>query len=152
MSKLSDDLYKIIVKNTPLITMDLIIVYQNKILLGKRINEPAKNYWFVPGGRILKDEKLEKACLRLTKIELGFEIQLNKFMFHMISEHHYRNNLFNDEFSTHCICISYIHELTNEEYKNINITDQHDDISWLSKDEIILRNDVHENVKKYFSK
>ena len=29
---------------------------QNEVLVGLRINSPAKNYWFTPGGRIFKNE------------------------------------------------------------------------------------------------
>ncbi len=52
---LNDSLFKTIVANTPLISIDLIIQNsQKKILLGKRINRPAQGYWFVPGGRVRK--------------------------------------------------------------------------------------------------
>jgi colanic acid biosynthesis protein WcaH len=44
-----------IIKLTPLISIDLIIKDQKRrILMGKRINNPAANSWFVPGGRIKK--------------------------------------------------------------------------------------------------
>ena len=38
------------IKNTPLVAIDLIIENDSgEILLGKRNNNPAKNFWFVPG-------------------------------------------------------------------------------------------------------
>ena len=54
---LDKDTFSTVIQNTPLISIDLIV--ENKkgqILLGKRVNEPALGYWFVPGGRIFKDE------------------------------------------------------------------------------------------------
>lgn len=36
-----------IIQNTPLISIDLIVTNRaNQVLLGKRVNEPAKNFWF----------------------------------------------------------------------------------------------------------
>jgi len=64
--------FKTVIASTPLIAIDLIVVNERKeILLGKRLNQPAKNYWFVPGGRILKNETLDNAFKRLTLTELG---------------------------------------------------------------------------------
>ena len=53
------DTFKTVIKSTPLISLDLIVKNsEDKILLGKRLNRPAKNYCFVPGSRVLKDESL----------------------------------------------------------------------------------------------
>ena len=53
--RLETELFKSIVEHTPLISIDLIIRNEDgKALLGQRLNRPAQNYWFVPGGRILK--------------------------------------------------------------------------------------------------
>ena len=38
------------VENAPLVSIDLCLVCQGQILLGKRNNEPLKGYWFTPGG------------------------------------------------------------------------------------------------------
>ena len=50
-----------LIKKAPLIAIDLCIVHKRCILLGKRINNPAKNFFFVPGGRVLKNEKIKNA-------------------------------------------------------------------------------------------
>jgi colanic acid biosynthesis protein WcaH len=42
--------FKIIIENTPLVSIDLCIVCDSQILLGKRENEPLKGVWFTPGG------------------------------------------------------------------------------------------------------
>ena len=47
---LSKSVFKNIIASTPLVALDFIIEYDNCFLLGKRINEPAKGYYFVPGG------------------------------------------------------------------------------------------------------
>ena len=147
---LSDNEFFDIIKLTPLVAIDLLISYKSKILLGRRLNQPAKGYYFIPGGRIFKGEKLEKACLRLTQNEIGFEILLNKFIFHMNTQHIYPNNFFNEDFSTHYVCLCYKYNLSDDEFKNINIDQQHDNVLWLSKDEILKNDLVHLNTKNYF--
>lgn len=71
-------LFKTIVNYAPLISIDL-IVYNSKseVLLGKRINPPAKNYYFVPGGRVYKNEKIADAFDRICQSELGCEIEFS---------------------------------------------------------------------------
>ncbi|HGY7193620.1 TPA: NUDIX domain-containing protein, partial [Escherichia coli] len=57
---LDDNAFKNIIRNTPLISIDLIIQNEkDEYLVGKRNNRPARGFWFVPGGRILKDESLD---------------------------------------------------------------------------------------------
>ena len=43
------------------------------LLLVKRANEPAKNQWAFPGGRVERGEKLEAAARRELKEETGME-------------------------------------------------------------------------------
>ena len=48
-----------VVRFTPLIAIDLIVENtRGEFLLGQRTNRPARGYWFVPGGRVQKDESL----------------------------------------------------------------------------------------------
>jgi colanic acid biosynthesis protein WcaH len=71
---LSDETFKSVIQHTPLISIDLIVRNeQDEVLLGKRVNAPAKDYWFVPGGRVRKNETLDDAFIRLVKEELGIE-------------------------------------------------------------------------------
>lgn len=61
-----------VVRSTPLISIDLIVENTpGEFLLGKRLNRPAQGYWFVPGGRVQKDEPLHVAFERLTETEPG---------------------------------------------------------------------------------
>ncbi|MCV5153638.1 GDP-mannose mannosyl hydrolase, partial [Escherichia coli] len=56
-----------VVRSTPLVCLDFIVENsRGEFLLGKRTNRPAQGYWFVPGGRVQKDETLEAAFERLT--------------------------------------------------------------------------------------
>ncbi len=50
--EITDDQLLEVIKNAPLVSIDIIVKNKDgKILLGFRNNEPAKNTWFIPGGR-----------------------------------------------------------------------------------------------------
>lgn len=61
-----------VVNAAPLVAVDLAVIRAGReVLLGYRNNRPAQGFWFVPGGRILKDEKIGAALLRVAQKELG---------------------------------------------------------------------------------
>ena len=50
---LNNDEFAQVVRNAPLVAIDLIIRDpEQRVLVGLRMNEPAKGKWFVPGGTI----------------------------------------------------------------------------------------------------
>ena len=63
--------FKTVIENTPLVSIDLCMICNGQILLGKRSNEPLKGIWFTPGGRIHKNETWQHALLRIVEVELG---------------------------------------------------------------------------------
>lgn len=148
---LSDKEFSNIIELTPLVSIDFIIKYNDMFLLGKRNNEPAKNYYFVPGGRIFKNEKLEEACKRLSKKELGIIINFNQLEFLTNTQHIYNNNVFDNNFNTHYVCLAYIYQLKEEEYNKICFDDQHSELLWLSKHEILNNKKVHINTINYIN-
>jgi colanic acid biosynthesis protein WcaH len=59
------DQYREILERMPLLCVDVIVTNgDGEILLVKRVNEPLKGSWWVPGGRVLKGESLEEAARR----------------------------------------------------------------------------------------
>ena len=129
---LEKNLFSNIIENTPLISIDLIVKNQNdEILLGQRLNKPAKDSWFVPGGRIYKDEPIEKAFQRLTQIELGKSLTIENAKFLGVYQHFYDNNVFNDDFSTHYIVLGF--EIVIIEKLSLD-TIQHKNQKWFKKE------------------
>jgi colanic acid biosynthesis protein WcaH len=147
---LSQDDYYFVGSKSNLTSIDLIIHHNKKYLVGKRINNPAKGYYFVPGGVIHKTEKIKQAFKRLTLKELGFEIDQQDFKFLTISQHWYKNNFRDNAYGTHYISLAYQKELSDNEFLKINIYDQHSDSKWLTKEEILIDNTVHPYTKGFF--
>lgn len=66
--------YKKIVELMPIMVIDYLIYENDKsnnILLVKRNNEPLKDQWWVPGGRIFKNESVNKSSKRILRKETG---------------------------------------------------------------------------------
>jgi len=147
---LSKTTFTQIIKNTPLISIDLIIENsEGKILLGKRVNKPAQNDWFVPGGRIFKDEKLDEAFSRTTTSEIGVALKRVEVEFLGLYEHFYADNAFNDEFSTHYIVLAHKFQVNEAEIK---LNNQHEAYQWFDIKELLSRDDVNQYTKNYFLK
>jgi len=137
-----------IIKNTPLISIDLIIENkEGKILLGKRVNEPAKGEWFVPGGRIFKNETLDVAFKRTTSTEIGFPLKREAVKFYGLYEHYYENNVFNDSFSTHYIVLAHKFKVNEDDIK---LNNQHERYQWFKISEILEKSNVNKYTKDYF--
>ena len=85
---LSEEAFATVVQSTPLISIDLIVENaQGEFLLGKRTNRPAQGFWFVPGGRVQKDEPLAEAFARLTQAELGLSLPMTAGRFYGVWQH-----------------------------------------------------------------
>ena len=75
VERLADEEYQHIVDTMPILCVDLVLSDRNcKYLLVKRNNDPLKGKWWVPGGRVFKDESLEEAAVRKAREELSLEI------------------------------------------------------------------------------
>lgn len=65
-----------IVRNVPIVSVDLVVECPEGIVLGRRTNKPARGEWFVPGGRLHKGERLTEAVHRLAAEEVGVEVTI----------------------------------------------------------------------------
>ena len=148
MNKLDSSLFTSIVANTPLISIDLLIRNsQGEVLMGKRINRPAQGKWFVPGGRILKDESIPVAFSRLVYDEIGLSTAINEGRFLGVYEHFYPDNFSGNKFSTHYIVLGY--QLSIDLSLELLPKEQHDIYRWWGIDELLKSDEVHLHSKWY---
>lgn len=146
---LDKEIFQTIVQNTPLVSIDLIIKNaQDQVLLGRRNNRPAQGYWFVPGGRIRKNETLAQAFKRLTCAELDQEFLLGEACFLGVFEHLYTDSIFDSEISTHYIALGY-QLIVDISFDTLPV-DQHHKYQWFAINDLLNDAHVHENTKAYF--
>ncbi|MFT5705975.1 MAG: colanic acid biosynthesis protein WcaH [Oceanospirillaceae bacterium] len=147
---LDKDMFSTVIASTPLVSIDLIVInHLGQALLGKRLNKPAKDYWFVPGGRIVKNESLAEAFKRLTLNELGTEFDIKKASLLGPYDHFYDDNAFGDDFSTHYVAIAYVLEL-DRELTGLPLNIQHAQYQWLDIDRLLKAKLMHLHSKNYF--
>jgi len=65
---------------TPLLTVDAVILYDNKLVLIRRLNPPFENEFALPGGFVEVGETVEAAAVREAKEETGLDIELIKLL------------------------------------------------------------------------
>jgi len=140
--------FKTVVAATPLISIDLLVRDSaGQVLLGKRTNRPAKGFWFVPGGRVLKDESLDCAFKRLLEVELAVVDPVSsKFL--GVYQHFYDDNFSGDHFSTHYLVLAYEVQL---QFELGSLPDgQHSDYCLMTEVELLSSTLVHQHSKWYF--
>ena len=142
---LVDITFKTIIDSAPLISIDILLKKDGKVLLGKRVNKPAQGYFFSMGGRVNKNEAIANAMARIAKNELNIELKyIPKFI--GVFEHFYNDSIY-DNVSTHYVNLAYEYEV--EEIPNLP-TKQHDEYKWFTIDELLQSEQVHKYTKDYF--
>lgn len=141
--------FQTVVRSAPLISLDFVIMNsRQQVLLGLRTNRPAQGYWFVPGGRILKDESIAQAFGRLSKAETGVASNIGAAEFLGVYEHFYTDNFSGTDFSTHYIVLGY---RFSGDLDLASLPDaQHQQYRWFDVVELLASDQVHDNTKTYF--
>ena len=137
----------------PLISIDFCIVFEKKILLGRRNNEPAKDYLFTPGGRIRKNESFNNALIRIYYDELNMRLSnTEEFFFMGIWDHFYSKSAFDEDISTHYINIPYLQLISKLDYEKLHLvgdkSQQHSKWEWLNLKKALNQKDVHKYIKQ----
>lgn len=138
--RIPDDAWRTIVKHVPIVSVDLVVLHEGDLVLGKRQNAPAKGEWFVPGGRLHKHERLDDAVHRIATEELGVDVEIQERL--GAYEHHYENAALDEVGGKHYIAHGFV--VTVAERPNVN-DDQHSDLKLFNP----APESIHENVQAY---
>jgi colanic acid biosynthesis protein WcaH len=149
---LSPDEFSELVRIAPLVSIDVIVRDgRGRVLLGRRNFEPAKGSYFVPGGRILKDEPIRDAFSRILRHELGADLSIDDARFVGVHEHFHPSSRFGpDGSTTHYVVLAYEIDVRSAPSRVVP-DDQHSALEWVPENEILRMPDVHELTKAYFA-
>jgi colanic acid biosynthesis protein WcaH len=140
--------FKTIIENTPLVSIDLCLVCNGQVLLGKRKKQPLKGSWFTPGGRIYKNESWQVALKRIALSELGLSItELDDFELMGVWDHFYPNSAIDEGISTHYVDLP--HFCRFESKPVVLGDDQHDSLDWFDIDKVASDVGFHQYVRNY---
>jgi colanic acid biosynthesis protein WcaH len=97
--------------------------YDGGLVLGKRTNEPAKGYWFMPGGRVQKGETRSEAVHRIGNDELGLDIEIVESLGGF--EHFYGTSDVDGIDTKHYLANGYVVDIVDGDPQS---DDQHEDL------------------------
>mgnify|MGYP006085706865 CR=1 FL=1 len=142
--------FKTVVENTPLVSIDLCLVCEDQLLLGRRINEPLSGKWFTPGGRIHKNETWQHALLRIVKAELGLcNMEVANLSLMGIWDHFYSNSALDQSISTHYVNLP--HHSYFQSKPEITLDDQHAEFKWFDLRVVCNDEKFHPYIRNYAS-
>ncbi len=149
---LSGSSFLALVGTAPLVAMDLVIVRGGTdILLGRRRNRPAQGWWFVPGGRIRKNETMQATLARVAHDELGLALaDLLAPPVHLGAFEHFYDDCFAGDVgvSTHYVVMGNLLELPADAVLAA-ADDQHIDLRWWPLNEAAQADKVHRFTRDY---
>lgn len=135
-----EDDWRTIIENIPIVSVDLLVRYEDGLLFGKRTNEPAKGHWFLPGGRVQKGETRPEAVQRIAAEELGVEVRIVESL--GAFEHIYDTSELKGVDMKHYLASGYVVDVKNGK---IQSDDQHSELR-------VFRSSpepLHENICAY---
>jgi colanic acid biosynthesis protein WcaH len=153
---LDRQLFLSVVDSVPLVAIDLVLVRQSQeVLLGLRKNRPAQGYWFVPGGRIFKNETVNDALIRVAESELrmGEQVRSGQLSPQFIGHfEHFYPDCFAGEcmVSTHYVVLAYRVEVSTD-FELPLADDQHSAFGWWNIIDALQSPLVHQYTKDYLS-
>ncbi len=148
--KLALEEFKTIVRDTVLVSLDLLMINERgEVLVGRRTHEPARDYFFVPGGRVMKGETLAAALHRVAKQETGLNVSADQVVIHGIYDHVYDDNCFDDTaISTQYVVIACRCAINSNAW--IVADHQHESLHFMPIADLIVDPQVHPYTKNYF--
>lgn len=144
--------FKAVVRDTPLVSIDFLVMDQRqRMLVGLRTNDPARGFWFAPGGRIRKGENFNQAFHRLTQAELGQSLDISEATFVGAYEHFYAEDFTGaSDAGTHYVVLAY--SINVDPTKMALPKEQHAEYRWVTAEEALSDASIHPNTQAYVRK
>lgn len=144
MRFLDQELFNTIRKSLPICCIDLLFIdFDNRVLLMRRSNHPAKGYLWFPGGRLYKDETIDEAISRKSVEETSIAPISSSFL--DIQETIFPSCSFHP-FSIHTINLCYLIKWSGDPTDAVINDSQHSDLVWLPIIDVVSRDDIHPGV------
>ena len=141
--RVPDETYARFLELMPQVCVELVLEYDEGLLLTKRTQEPAKGEWFWPGNRLYKGERLEEAANRLGREELGIEVVLEQQL--GVYEHFWDESAAEGRPSRHTVNVVFLAQASDDEKPSLD--HQHSEYRFIDT----VEPDLHEYVRQYIT-
>lgn len=130
-NRIPENEYKTIIEKMPICCVDVVVHHKNKVLLIKRNKDAAKGKWWLSGGRILKNEKMEHAAVRKTFEETGLKVKIEKKI--GVYETMFKKGPFDSlKTGVHTVNVCFL-ATPLEKNSKIKIDETHSNFKWITK-------------------
>ena len=124
----------------PLVSVDWVLSNPaGEILVGHRLNAPARDTWFTPGGRVRKGETLRQARTRIAVSELGIAAALAEQWIDRSEpmgawDHLFPDSTMDANLPTHYVNLPFWLALSDAEleFLRLPVGEQHREWAWVS--------------------
>jgi colanic acid biosynthesis protein WcaH len=143
----TDEEYGKILDNFVVGCVDVAVIYENKILLERRVENPIQGEWWIFGGRMMKGESFKETATRSVSRELGVNLETGRFVevgtYNLIWPTRREPVISN---GCHHLLVAHSVDVTDEEYGKINQTIEKSGMAakWLSYEEVLASNCLKE--------
>lgn len=128
--EIPENLYRKIVRNMPIVCVDLLIRDSaGRILLLKRRNQPAQEQWWFPGGRVHMNESFLEAVRRKAIQECGLTLCGDPYSLGIFE-------LFFDEGGTKYHSVTNLFAANVDELSRITLDSQSKEFKWVELTEM----------------
>lgn len=139
-----EETYASFLAKMPEVCVEIVLEYEDRVLVAQRTNAPAKGEWFWPGGRLYKGEETTEAAHRVAHDELGIDIEIIDLL--GVFSHFWSTSAVGDRPSRHTVNIVYQVQPANINFE-ISLNAEHKDYRFISD----LTPELHEYVRKYIN-
>jgi len=137
-----------IIKLLPIASIDCIIKINNKFLLLKRKNPPAKHRFTFPGSIIQKKNSINKSIKNILKNELGI-ISKNKPKLFDVKKFFFNINFSDKRDKVEYVSLLFLINLTKEYINKIKIDKNHSEFILIRKNELLKNKKVLNQVRLF---
>lgn len=109
----------------PILCVDCLIIYQQRCLLLRRTNEPAKGQYWFPGGRVLKGELIKDAATRKAAEEVHLHCLYEKTISIEETIFARQDNMLSDIHTVNICC-----QLSAHNIDSLSMDASHNDCIW----------------------
>lgn len=143
-----ENIYTTVLDNVVIACVDILLIYENKVILVKRTQHPHADWWLL-GGRMRTGEKVNDSAHRLVLTESKLAIDEDRFTFLTVYVAAWNLRAHEPEQNgTHTISVVLRATLTHDEYNRIVLNQECSESKLMSVNEIMTTDSLHPALKQ----